>query len=341
MTDARFYPIDALDAYPEAVGTLDQIEHSDGALWVHLNGKRSKLVGMQSLAFLIGQLEQIRAQVFGGGTEVARYLPRWNDQEWSEYKDGDWVKVTDHLAAMVALRADPQQALTFLCERGEFERIFGISEAVFFKDGKYSPCGFTQYAKDAAEHANTLWRAWIARSSLERAQIATVVPAAPAPKCATCSDLGTLGSGTSCSPMIICPECDGKSAHHQGGDTPAAPAVSGIPPLDLSELGQALHDADKWESLYRNEHATCTRLLDTMTGFRKERDALQARLTGPVAIAMPDLEEEFPTWWENHGQYVRAGGGSYEKSFAYCAYRDALAKVADMNTTAAPEEAQQ
>lgn len=118
------------------------------------------------------------------------------------------------------------------------------------------------------------------------------------------------------------------------------PAPAGIiPPLDLSELGLALHDAAKWESLYRNEHSTCTRLLDTMTGFRKERDALQKRLTGPVAIAMPDLEEEFPTWWENHGQYIRAGGGQYEISFAYGAYRDALAKVAEMNTTAGPDEA--
>lgn len=68
MDEPKFYAIDPLDAYPEAVGTLDKIEHSDGALWVHLNGKRSKLVGLQSLAFLIGQLEQIRAQVFGGGT---------------------------------------------------------------------------------------------------------------------------------------------------------------------------------------------------------------------------------------------------------------------------------
>lgn len=334
-SEPKFYPIDPDNAYPEAVGTLDKLEHHDGALWVHLNGKRSKLVGLQSLAFLIGQLEQVRAEVFGGGVEVARYLPRWNDQEWSEYKDGDWVKVADHLAAMVALRADPQQALTLLDERAEFERIFGISDAVFFKDGKYSPCGFTQYAKDAAEHANTLWRGWAARTTLERAQIAPGEPVAPAPICTICNDLGTIGHGTSCSPMIKCPECNGTSAQ----DAPAAPAAT-IPPLDLSELGQALHDADKWESLYRNEHAACTRLLDSMTGLRKQRDDLQKRLTGPVSIAMPDLETEFPAWWEEHGQYVRAGGGQYERSFAYCAYRDALAKTAEMNTTAGPEEEQ-
>jgi hypothetical protein len=39
---------------------------------------------------------------------------------------------------------------------------------------------------------------------------------------------------------------------------------------------QLKHDHDKWESLYRSEHATSTRLLDTLTGFRTERDQLKA-----------------------------------------------------------------
>ncbi|MNJ65135.1 hypothetical protein D3C77_611310 [compost metagenome] len=62
----KFYPLDALSAYPEPVGTLGKLEHHDGAVWVHLNGKRSKLVGLQSLAFLIGNLQTIHAEVFGG-----------------------------------------------------------------------------------------------------------------------------------------------------------------------------------------------------------------------------------------------------------------------------------
>ena len=60
-----FYAIDPLDAYPEPVGTDDKIERSNGALWVHLNGKRSKLIGLQSLDFLINQLVQIKGEVFG------------------------------------------------------------------------------------------------------------------------------------------------------------------------------------------------------------------------------------------------------------------------------------
>jgi hypothetical protein len=106
MDEPQFYAIDPLDAYPEAVGTLDKIEHSDGALWVHLNGKRSKLVGLQSLTFLIGQLEQIRAQVFGGGVEVKRYFQHWNMQESYERSDGEWVKAADHFAAGAALREE-------------------------------------------------------------------------------------------------------------------------------------------------------------------------------------------------------------------------------------------
>lgn len=30
---------------------------------------------------------------------------------------------------------------------------------------------------------------------------------------------------------------------------------------------------------------------------------------------------EFEAWWEKEGQYCRAGGGDYEKTFAYRAYQ--------------------
>lgn len=61
----RFYAIDAIDAYPEPVGTDDRLELSmdQGAVFVHLNYKRTKLIGLQSLNFLIGQLEKIREEV--------------------------------------------------------------------------------------------------------------------------------------------------------------------------------------------------------------------------------------------------------------------------------------
>lgn len=61
--NTRFYPIDAPCAYPEAVGTDDQIEVSDGSLYIHLNGRRAKLIGVQSLDFLIEQLVAIGAEI--------------------------------------------------------------------------------------------------------------------------------------------------------------------------------------------------------------------------------------------------------------------------------------
>lgn len=42
-----------------------------------------------------------------------------------------------------------------------------------------------------------------------------------------------------------------------------------------TDIKQALHDSDKWESLYRNEHAGATRLLDTLVGFKAENRKLK------------------------------------------------------------------
>lgn len=40
--------------------------------------------------------------------------------------------------------------------------------------------------------------------------------------------------------------------------------------------------------------------------------------------ASGSVEEKFERWWAQAGQYSRAGGGSYEKTFAYNAWRAAL-----------------
>lgn len=36
----------------------------------------------------------------------------------------------------------------------------------------------------------------------------------------------------------------------------------------------------------------------------------------------------FQEWWDEHGQYVRAGGGQYEISFAFAAWNAALEEAA-------------
>jgi hypothetical protein len=38
----------------------------------------------------------------------------------------------------------------------------------------------------------------------------------------------------------------------------------------------------------------------------------------------PAWNDQFEAWWENHGQLCRAGGGDYEKTFAFRAYEAAL-----------------
>ncbi|MCP1617006.1 MULTISPECIES: hypothetical protein [Pseudomonadaceae] len=39
------------------------------------------------------------------------------------------------------------------------------------------------------------------------------------------------------------------------------------------------------------------------------------------------FEPEFMTWWEKHGQYCRSGGGDYERSFAFEAWRHLYPKL--------------
>lgn len=51
-------------------------------------------------------------------------------------------------------------------------------------------------------------------------------------------------------------------------------------------------------------------------------------LRGPIEEALKLIDAEFHTWWDDHGQYVRAGGGDYECSFAYGAWQAALKQAA-------------
>lgn len=62
------------------------------------------------------------------------------------------------------------------------------------------------------------------------------------------------------------------------------------------------------------------------TGVPLERPAQGLR--GPIEEALTFIDAEFRTWWEDHGQFVRAGGGPYESSFAYRAWESALKQAA-------------
>lgn len=75
--------------------------------------------------------------------------------------------------------AQAGQSLALERERADFERFREVGGAVFFKDDKYHPCGFTQYAKDVAEHLNLLWPVWKARAALDRPAEQPVPAAGP------------------------------------------------------------------------------------------------------------------------------------------------------------------
>lgn len=44
---------------------------------------------------------------------------------------------------------------------------------------------------------------------------------------------------------------------------------------------------------------------------------------------LPDskFQDEFQVWWEEEGQYVRSGGGAYERTFAFQAWRHLMPKL--------------
>lgn len=51
---------------------------------------------------------------------------------------------------------------------------------------------------------------------------------------------------------------------------------------------------------------------------------------------MTDKIREFEAWWESDGKYCRAGGGDYERTFAYEAWQAASAALAQQPAPAAP-----
>ena len=105
--EPKFYAVDALNAYPEPVGTDDKLELNQemGAVYVHLNYKRTKLVGLQSLDFLIRNLELIRVEALGPrpAPVVERQPYGWH-VEWSD--SGDHYLFTKAEKRIEVLRLD-------------------------------------------------------------------------------------------------------------------------------------------------------------------------------------------------------------------------------------------
>lgn len=100
-----------------------------------------------------------------------------------------------------------------------------------------------------------------------------------------------------------------------------------------------------WKALYTESpaqhqgevaqlHEEIERLLIRGQNCSNKVATLRAQLAeqpAPVAVVMPELDFSFEHWWKTSGQYCRAGGGDYEKTFGYRAYEAALAEVARLN----------
>lgn len=97
-----------------------------------------------------------------------------------------------------------------------------------------------------------------------------------------------------------------------------------------------------------NQCDGCARNLPVEDGRHVDRFgmpvmACQAhRYSKPAQPAVPEdrLMQQFDSWWEQHGEYLRAGGGNYERTFAWHAWRES-AKQASPAQPAVPVESQE
>ncbi|WP_273823069.1 hypothetical protein [Pseudomonas asplenii] len=165
--DPKFWPIDAPNAYPEPVGTLDKLELSGGAVWVHLNGKRSKLVGLQSLAFLIGNLQAIHGEVFSSAEPSAPKCSTCQDQ--GEVYSGKMADQGYNQPPEPVMDACPDCKWDAKVERDErklFEKAV-IDRAVRFHPN-LEQCGDNPDAEYQHADIEWAWGLWQARAAMER-----------------------------------------------------------------------------------------------------------------------------------------------------------------------------
>jgi len=149
-------------------------------------------------------------------------------------------------------------------------------------------------------------------------------------ECEQCGKMPDECSGTGCAKTCQCSTCDHCSNalamaelralldKEVSGDS-RAPQPKGEPVAEVVDM--------KYGSVrfYRKSG-------DDSKPYLQPGVKLYAEQPAPVAVAMPEFEPAFEKWWEEDGQYCRAGGGSYEKTFAYRAYEAALAEVTRLNT---------
>ncbi|GGJ06170.1 hypothetical protein [Halopseudomonas pertucinogena] len=116
----------------------------------------------------------------------------------------------------------------------------------------------------------------------------------------------------------------------------AAPAVQGEP-----VAGRPLHPSQV-RTLRRNVKRNCPpeiyALLDQ--AIAAPQPAEQQAPADYSLTPVPDelFAAEFRAWWEQHGQFCRAGGGDYERTFAFEAWRHLYPKLMKLQKVAAEQQ---
>lgn len=82
----------------------------------------------------------------------------------------------------------------------------------------------------------------------------------------------------------------------------------------LAHSAAIQQEANTWEDRAIREATAC---VDLRARLAKYEDA-EGR---PVVVPDEVFEKEFLAWWESDGQFCRAGGGNYERTFAFEAWR--------------------
>lgn len=116
----------------------------------------------------------------------------------------------------------------------------------------------------------------------------------------------------------------------------AAPAVQGEP------VGYVSQDflEGKWslDHIAKSDEGQISR---TIPVFAKPPQPAEQKPSADDSFTpVPDelFAAEFAAWWEEHGQFCRTGGGTYEQSFAFEAWRHLYPKLVKLQKVAAEQQ---
>lgn len=116
----------------------------------------------------------------------------------------------------------------------------------------------------------------------------------------------------------------------------AAPAVQGEP------VGYVSQDflEGKWslDHIAKSDEGQISRTIPVLA--KPPQPAEQKPSADDSLTPVPDelFAAEFAAWWEEHGQFCRAGGGTYEQSFAFEAWRHLYPKLVKLQKVAAEQQ---